>query len=420
MQHQIEYWPTDKVIPYDNNPRLNESAVAPVAKSIQEFGFQSPIIVDKDGVVIAGHTRLKAARRLKLREVPVVVAAELDEQQVKAYRIADNSTGEVAQWELDLLREEVSALDYDMADFGLDLAPLQLDPEVKEDNYQIELREEPISRPGDIWLLGEHRLMCGDSTSAQDVERLMDGALADLLLTDPPYNVDYTGKTKDALKIENDTMAESTFRQFLLQAYSRAFDACRVGAAAYIFHADTEGEAFRAMFREAGWGLHGCLVWVKNAMVLGHSDYQWQHEPCLYGWKPGGNHYFVNDLTLTTVIDDAKPDDLKRMKKEQLLEWALKAQEYLGRGPSDVLRFDKPAANAEHPTMKPVPLCGRLIKNSSRANQIVLDLFGGSGSTLIACEQLQRRCYTMEYDPRYADVIVDRWQQFTGQQAIRL
>lgn len=420
MQHQIEYWPIDRVIPYDNNPRLNEPAVAPVAKSIKEFGFQSPIIVDKGGVVIAGHTRLKAARRLKLETVPVVVAAELTEQQAKAYRIADNSTGEVAKWETELLKAEIETLDYDMAEFGLDVDGLQLDPDVEEDNYTPELTENPISKPGDIWLLGEHRVMCGDSTVAQDVERLMDGAQADMLLTDPPYNVDYTGKTKDALKIDNDKMAESSFRQFLLQAYSRAYDALRVGAAAYIFHADMEGEAFRAMFREAGFDLHNCLVWVKNTMVLGHRDYQWKHEPCLYGWKPGQKHYFVNSRAETTVVDDATPDDLKHMKKDQLLEWALKAQEYLNRAPSDVLRFDKPAASAEHPTMKPVPMLGYLIKNSSRANQIVLDLFGGSGSTLIACEQLQRRCYMMEYDPRYVDVIVDRWQKFTGQQAVRL
>ena len=260
--------------------------------------------------------------------------------------------------------------------------------------------------------------MCGDSTSPQDVERLMDGQLADLLLTDPPYNVNYQGS--NGKKIENDNMAESQFRQFLLQAYSRAFDACRTGASAYIFHADTEGEAFRAMFREAGWGLHGCLVWVKNSLVLGRSDYQWQHEPCLYGWKPGANHYFINDRSQTTVIDDAKPDDLRHMKKDQLLDWAIKAQALLTQTPSSVLRCDKPPRNAEHPTMKPVVLCGRLIKNSSKPGQTVLDLFGGSGSTLIACEQLSRKCYTMEYDPRYVDVIVQRWEDFTGEKAVRL
>lgn len=416
-QHQIEYKRLEDIRPYDNNPRRNDAAVAPTAASIKEFGFQAPIIVDKDGVIIAGHTRYKAAKRLKLETVPVVVAAELSPEQVRAYRIADNSTGEVAQWELDLLAGELATIDYDMAEFGLDVGMLTAEEQVKEDDYEVEPPITPISKTGDIWSLGDHRVMCGDSTSAQDVDRLMDGALADMLLTDPPYNVNYEGS--NGKKIENDNMAESQFQQFLLQAYSRALDACRVGAAAYIFHADTEGEAFRAMFREAGWALHGCLIWVKNSLVLGHADYQYQHEPCLYGWKPGGGHYFVNDRSQTTVIDDARPADLKRMKKEELLDWAIKAQDYMSREPSTVLRCDKPKANAEHPTMKPVTLCGRLIKNSSKPEQAVLDLFGGSGSTLIACEQLSRRCFMMEMDPRYVDVIVDRWESFTGEKAVR-
>ena len=382
VKHQIEYKRLDEIRPYDNNPRRNDEAAKAVANSIKEFGFQSPIIVDRDGVIIAGHTRYKAARRLKLQEVPVIVAAELDPEKVKALRIADNSTGEVAEWDLQLLVQELTGIDYDMTDFGLNLQ-IKIDEEVKEDDFSAEPPEQPVTQRGDIWLLGEHRVMCGDSTSPQDVEQLMDGQLADLLLTDPPYNVNYQGS--NGKKIENDNMAESQFRQFLLQAYSRAFEACRTGASAYIFHADTEGEAFRAMFREAGWGLHGCLVWVKNSLVLGHSDYQWQHEPCLYGWKPGAAHRWEGDRKQGTV-----------------------------------LRFDRPVRSAEHPTMKPVVLCGRLIKNSSLPGQTVLDLFGGSGSTLIACEQLSRKCYTMEYDPRYVDVIVQRWEDFTGEKAVRL
>lgn len=258
VKHQIEYKRLDEIRPYDNNPRRNDEAAKAVANSIKEFGFQSPIIVDRDGVIIAGHTRYKAARRLKLQEVPVIVAAELDPEKVKALRIADNSTGEVAEWDLQLLVQELTGIEYDMTDFGLNLQ-IKIDEEVKEDDFTAEPPEQPITQRGDIWLLGDHRVMCGDSTSPQDVERLMDGQLADLLLTDPPYNVNYQGS--NGKKIENDNMAESQFRQFLLQAYSRAFDACRTGASAYIFHADTEGEAFRAMFREAGWGLHGCLVW---------------------------------------------------------------------------------------------------------------------------------------------------------------
>jgi DNA modification methylase len=420
MQHQIEYWPLAKVTPYDNNPRNNTAAVEPVANSIKAFGFQSPIIVDKDGVIIAGHTRYKAARKLKLAEVPVVVAAELTPDQVKAYRIADNSTGEVAQWELDLLQQELAGLpDFNPADFGLDVELDTADEDVEDDNYEPDPElVDRVCSPGDVWQLGEHRLMCGDSTNSADVETLMNGVQADMLLTDPPYNVNYEGSNGKTIK--NDNMLETEFRQFLLKAYTCAFEACRTGAAAYIFHADTEGEAFRAMFREAGWELHGCLVWVKNSLVLGHADYQWQHEPCLYGWKPGAGHYFVNDRTLTTVIDDAQPEDLKHMKKDELLAWAETAQTYLHQAQSDVLRYDKPQANREHPTMKPVTLCGRLVKNSSKAGQLVLDLFGGSGSTMIACEQLARACYTMEYDPKYCDVIIDRWQQFTGEKAVKV
>ncbi len=417
MQHQIEYRPLSDIRPYDNNPRRNDAAVTPVANSIREFGFQSPIIVDRDGVIIAGHTRYKAAKRLGLKEIPVVYARELTPEQTQAYRIADNSTGEIAEWDPALLLQELEGLTYSMADFGLDIQLDQVMDEAKDDEYSIELPTAPVTKPGDLWLLGEHRVLCGDSTNAQDVARLMDSAQADLLLTDPPYNVAY--KSADGKTIRNDEMADSAFRQFLLQAFSRGFEASRTGAAAYIFHADTEGENFRAMFREAGWELHGCLVWVKNALVLGHADYQWQHEPCLYGWKPGAKHYFTNSRAITTVIDDAKPEDLRKMRKEQLLEWATKAQQLLNREETSVLRYDKPAASSEHPTMKPVPLCGRLIKNSSKPGQIVLDLFGGSGSTLIACEQLMRRCFAMELDPKYVDVIVDRWQQFTGQKAVR-
>ena len=418
MQHQIEYRPLTDIRPYDDNPRRNDAAVGPVANSIREFGFQSPIIVDADGVIIAGHTRYKAAKRLGLKEIPVVYARELTPEQVRAYRIADNSTGEIAEWDPALLLQELDALTYNMSDFGLDVQLDKIVDEAKDDEYNVELPTTPITKPGDLWQLGEHRVLCGDSTSAQDVARLMAGAQADLFLTDPPYNVNYAGG--NGKRIRNDNMDDSIFRQFLLQAFSRAFEVCRTGAAAYIFHADTEGENFRASFREAGWELHGCLVWIKNSLVLGHADYQWQHEPCLYGWKPGEKHYFTSSRSLTTVIDDAKPEDLRKMRKDELLDWAVKAQQYLSREETTVLRYDKPAASSEHPTMKPVPLCGRLIKNSSKPGQTVLDLFGGSGSTLIACEQLLRQCLTMELDPRYVDVIVDRWEQFTGQKAVRI
>ena len=415
---KVEIWDIKSIIPYDKNPRNNAAAVKPVANSIKEFGFQQPIVVDKDGVIIVGHTRYKAAKSLHLKEVPVVVADELTPDQVKAYRIADNSTGEVAAWDLPLLSAELATIDLDMSQFGLNVELPEVDPEAFEDDYDVELPTEPICRPGDVWQLGNHRLVCGDSTDPRDVMALMDGTSADLLVTDPPYNVDYEGS--NGKKIQNDSMGESQFRQFLLQAYANAYEVCRTGAAAYIFHADTEGEAFRAMFREAGWELHGCLIWVKNSLVLGRADYQYQHEPCLYGWKPGAGHYFINDRTNTTVIDEAKPEDLKKLSKSDLLNWAITAQEMLDKEPSTVLRFNKPAASKDHPTMKPVPLLGKLIKNSSKPGQIVLDLFGGSGSTLIACEQLHRSCRVMEMDPQYADVIIDRWEQFTGLEAKKI
>lgn len=255
---EVQTWKIGDVHPYKNNPRNNTAAVKPVANSIKEFGFQQPIVVDKDGVIIVGHTRYKAAKMLKLKEVPVVVAANLTPDQVKAYRVADNSTGEVAVWDIPLLNAEIQGLDYDFADFGLNVAVQQVDGDAEDDDYDMELPEEPTCRVGDIWQLGNHRLMVGDSTDPRYVNALMGSEQADLLVTDPPYNVDYEGS--NGKKIQNDSMDESQFRQFLLQAYCCAYDACRTGAAAYIFHADTEGEAFRAMFREAGWELHGCLI----------------------------------------------------------------------------------------------------------------------------------------------------------------
>ena len=417
---KIEFWRIEDVIPYDRNPRINDDAVQAVANSIRDHGFRNPIQVDKDGVIICGHTRLKAARRLKLPVVPVIVEADMSPEQVKAMRIADNSTAELARWDPDLLQLELADLDamgIDMGIYGLDVR-LKTDEEAEEDDYTVAPPDQPTARRGDVWQLGCHRVMCGDSTDPADVARLMDGVQADLLLTDPPYNVNYEGS--DGKKIANDDMDDGLFREFLEKAFRNARDVCAPGAAAYVFHADTEGEAFRAAFREAGWGLHGCLVWVKNSMVLGHSDYQWQHEPCLYGWLPGAPHYFVNDRTQSTVIDDENPPDPAKMKKDELVELTKKLLAERRGLENTVIRCDKPARNAEHPTMKPIPLCGRLIRNSSLPGQLVLDLFGGSGSTLIACEQLSRQCYTMEYDPRYVDVIVDRWEKLTGEKAEKI
>lgn len=380
----------EKVKPYDKNPRKNKAAVDYVANSIKEFGFQQPIVVDKDMVVIAGHTRLKAAKKLKLKEVPVVIADNLTEEQVKAYRLADNKTAEKAEWDFDLLTDELLSLqelDFDMEQFGFDFDFSEDEEAVEDDNWEADVPEEPISKRGDIWVLGRHRLMCGDSTEAADVALLMDGNKADMLLTDPPYNVDYTGKASEleTRKIENDKMEDSAFQDFLTSAFSNAAENMKAGGVFYIWHADSEGLNFRVACKKAGFQVRQCLIWNKNAMVMGRQDYQWKHEPCLYGWKDGASHLWASDRKQTTVLE-----------------------------------FEKPQKNNLHPTMKPIKLFDYQIKNNTKGDDIVLDLFGGSGTTIMAAEQNGRRGFVMEYDPKFVDVIVDRWEQFTGMKAKKI
>ena len=374
-----------KLIPYVNNPRINDSAVDMVAASIKEFGFKNPIIVDKKNVIVAGHTRLKAAKKLGLQEVPIIRVEDLTEQQIKAFRIADNKTTEFAEWDFELLNIELEGLDDEFTGFDMeeleDMFPD--DTEVIEDDFEEEPLENPISKRGDIWQLGRHRLMCGDSTKLEDVVKLMNGAKADLFITDPPYNVDYTGGTKDALKIMNDKQDDASFRQFLVDAFSAADAVMREGAAFYIWHADNEGYNFHSACFNTGWKVRQCLIWVKNSAVFGRKDYHIQHEPCLYGWKEGAAHLWTSDRKQTTILN-----------------------------------FDRPTRNKEHPTMKPVKLFDYLIKNNTRRNDIVLDLFAGSGTTLIACEQNGRVSYNMELDPRYVDVIIKRFENLTGEKAV--
>ena len=374
------------IIPYEKNPRKNDEAVKYVAESIKQFGFKVPIVIDKNNVIVAGHTRYKASKKLGLKEVPCIVADDLTEEQIKAYRLADNKVAELAEWDFDLLGEELDGiLDIDMCDFGFELNFDEEEQEVVEDDFEVELPEEPRAKLGDVYQLGNHRLMCGDSTSITDVEKLMGGDLADMLLTDPPYNVDYEGKTKDKLKIENDKMDNDNFRQFLIDAFSNADMVMKAGAVFYIWHADSEGYNFRGACFDVGWKVRQCLIWNKNSMVMGRQDYHWKHEPCLYGWKDGAGHLWASDRKQTTVIS-----------------------------------FDRPTRNDLHPTMKPVPLFDYQIKNNTKGGDIVLDLFGGSGTTIMACEQNERRAYTMEFDPRYVDVIINRWEQFTGRKAVLL
>lgn len=370
--------------PYEKNPRKNDEAVKYVAESIKQFGFKVPVVVDRENIIVAGHTRWKAAKKLGLSEVPCIIADDLTDEQIKAFRLADNKVAEKAEWDFDLLAFELDdIIDINMTDFGFE--DMEEAEDAVEDDYEVELPEEPKSKLGDIYQLGRHRLMCGDSTNVTDVEKLMDGTLADMLLTDPPYNVDYEGKTKDKLKIENDKMDNDSFRQFLVDAFSNADMSIKPGAVFYIWHADSEGYNFRGACFEVGWKVRQCLIWNKNTMIMGRQDYQWKHEPCLYGWKDGAGHLWAADRKQTTVID-----------------------------------FNKPTKNDLHPTMKPIGLFDYQIKNNTKGGDVVLDLFGGSGTTIMACEQNGRNCYTMEFDPRYVDAIINRWEQFTGEKAVLL
>lgn len=404
------------VHPYENNPRKNDDAAQYVAESIQQFGFKVPIVVDKNNIIVTGHTRYKAAKKLKLETVPVIKADDLTEEQIKAYRLADNKVAEKAQWDFDLLREELEGIfDLDMEALGFEELAIDLDDkEAEEDDFDEALPAEPESQPGQVYKLGNHRLMVGDSTNQEDVQKLTAGEEIDLCVTDPPYNVDYEGKTKDRLKIQNDKMENSHFFEFLFDAFKNIHDALKPGGAFYIWHADSEGLNFRGACKEAELTVKQCIVWNKNTMVLGRQDYQWKHEPCLYGWKEGAAHYFANDRTQTTVYEDQKADP-KKMTKAELIAYVKELT--ADKINTSVLNEDKPARSDLHPTMKPVKLMARCIKNSSRPGEAVLDLFGGSGSTLVACEQLDRRCYIMEFDPRYADVIIKRWEKLTGKKA---
>jgi site-specific DNA-methyltransferase (adenine-specific) len=372
--------------PYEKNPRKNDDAVKYVAESIKEFGFKVPIVIDKDNVIVAGHTRYKAAKKLGMTEIPCIIADDLTDEQIKAFRLADNKVAEKAEWDFDLLNTELDdIIDLDMELFGFEDALQDDAEEAVEDEFEVELPPEPKSKLGDIYQLGNNRLMCGDSTVLEDIEKLMGGEQADMLLTDPPYNVNYEGKTKDKLKIKNDQMGNDNFRQFLTDAFSNADMVMKPGAVFYIWHADSEGYNFRGACFDAGWTVRQCLIWNKNSMVMGRQDYQWKHEPCLYGWKEGAGHLWASDRKQTTVIN-----------------------------------FDKPTRNDMHPTMKPIPLFDYQIKNNTKGGDVVLDLFGGSGTTIMACEQNGRRGYSMEYDPRYVDVIIARWEKFTGEKAVLL
>lgn len=388
MEKEMQYYLADvsELIPYVRNARTHsEAQVAQIAASIREFGFLSPILVAEDNTILAGHGRLAAALKLGLKKVPCVKENHLTETQKRAYIIADNKLSLNAGWDNELLAVELSELEG--ADFNLDLlgfdeaelsSIFDADKDVSDDDFDVEkeLEEPCFSKTGDIWTLGRHRVICGDATKLETYKTLLENTKVNLVVTDPPYNVNYEGS---AGKIKNDNMEDDKFYQFLFNSFVNMEQAMADDASIYVFHADTEGLNFRKAFQDAGFYLSGCCIWKKPSLVLGRSPYQWQHEPCLYGWKKKGKH-----------------------------KW------YAGRKETSVWEFEKPKKNADHPTMKPIALLAYPIKNSSMTNSLVLDPFAGSGSTLIACEQTGRICYAIELDEKYCDVIVKRYIEQVG------
>lgn len=409
---------------YENNPRNNDGAVQAVADSIKQFGFKVPIVIDSDNIIVAGHTRLKAARLLGLETVPCIIADDLTPEQVKAFRLADNKTGELAEWDLPALEIELAelsemSLDFDMSDFGFDLSENEEPQEIVEDDVpEVDEENEPICKLGDIWQLGKHRLLCGDCTDVSAVERLMNNELADMVLTDPPYNMGYMGagnKDKSKYKhdkILNDKMSDDDFERFLTDVYSNLFIAMKDGASFYVFYKELGKGVFITALEKGGLTFKQELVWVKNQIVLGGSKYQNMYEPCLYGCKGERIENWYAGRRERSVIES-----IDLMNEFELRSTII---ELLGTLETDVVRENKTLKNDLHPTMKPLKLLGRFINNSSAKEDIILDLFGGSGSTLIACEQTGRRCYTMELDPKYCDVIIKRWEQFTGETAVKI
>ncbi len=389
MTTEMQLIPLGKLVPYVNNARTHSPGqLMKLRSSLREFGFINPVIVDRDFNVIAGHGRIAAAKEEGITEVPCVFADFLTEAQKKAYILADNRMALDADWDEELLRIEIESLqgaDFDVSLTGFgedeiaDLFAGDGEKDVKDDDFDLSaaLEKAAFVERGDIWTAGRHRLMCGDAASAEDVAALMDGKKANLIVTDPPYNVAF--RSGSGLSIQNDSMKGDEFYTFLYNSFTQMAAHLEKGGAAYVFHADTEGLNFRKAFVDAGFHLAGVCIWVKNSLVLGRSDYQWQHEPVLYGFLKNGKHPWYSDRKQTTI-------------------W----------------NYDKPKRNKNHPTSKPLDLLGYPISNSSQENAIVIDTFGGSGSTMMACEQTNRICHMMELDEKYASVILRRYAEDTG------
>ena len=431
----IEHLPTDTLVPYARNSRTHSpEQITALTRSMAQFGFTNPVLIDGQNTIIAGHGRVMAAQALGLPAVPCIRLTHLSDAQRRAYVIADNKLAEQAGWDMATLAREMEDLtaegfDIDLLGFGDDeLAEIlgqPKDPDKGVNGSNIDdapdLQPTPVSQLDDVWVMGQHRVVCGDSTSAANLQKLLKGGGVDMCWTDPPYNVAYETK---AGKIANDDLSDKDFAKFLHSAFEVVFDVLKPGGAIYVAHADTEGLNFRDAFKRAGFKLSGCLMWRKNALVLGRSDYQWQHEPILYGWKPGAAHRWFGGRKQTTVmaIPEAvspfqlRPDgrfEIQLGNSVMVVDGNATVEDLL----TSVIHESKPSRSEGHPTMKPVALVERMLKNNAKKGDIVLDIFGGSGSTLMAADRLGMCARLSELSPQYVDVIVTRWQDFTGKQA---
>ncbi|WP_373773876.1 site-specific DNA-methyltransferase [Streptococcus ferus] len=414
---KIEKISLNDITPYNQNAKKHPKyQITQIKESIKAFGNNDPIAIDENNVIIEGHGRYLALKELEVDQVPVIRLKHLTEDQKRAYILAHNKITLNTDFDMNLLKQELtSIMDIDMAQFGFSVnllaSPLKWEDEIDSTEEVNDAIEKMVS--GSLYQLGRHRLMCGDATNPSHLARLLEGTQVDLYLTDPPYNVAYKGKTHEALTIQNDHMESSVFQQFLADAFQAVDSHLKAGAAFYIWHADSERLSFSNAISAAGWLEKQCLIWVKDSFVLGRQDYQWQHEPCLYGWKPGDKHYFVCDFSLSTILETS----LEHKSKAELIELIKNYQDHQ---PTSILRVKRPQVNQDHPTMKPLALIERLVRHSSRQGDVVLDNFAGSGATLMVCEQLNRINYSMELDPKYVYRILKRFERETGIKAKRI
>jgi DNA modification methylase len=387
-----------------------------IASSLEKFGQRKPIVVTPDSIVVAGNGTLEAAKSLGWTEIAIArTPVGWTWDQIKAFALADNRTAELAEWDDKVLADQLLELDangWDLKDIGFETLEPPALVEILEEDQIPGLPAEATAKMGEIYQLGRHRLMCGDSTNKTHVDKLMDSQLADLVVTDPPYNVAI--ENSQGMTIQNDDMSNQEFKNFLTMCFKNLESSLKQGGAFYVWYASREHINFESSLNDAGFKVRQQLIWNKNTFILGRQDYHWKHEPCLYGWKDGAAHYFMDDRTQSTMLENKK-SNVNSMSKEEMQE--LIKELLSDKISTTVLNEDKPSVNDLHPTMKPIKLIGRLIKNSSKQNEIVLDLFGGSGSTLIAAEQIGRNCFMMEYDPKYVDVIIKRWENLTGLEA---